>query len=208
MKRTNRARRAGRGTADASQGLRDSAQKIWLAGLGALERARTDGPRAFESLVEQGRNMGARAVGMADEALKSMRQGDYAARRRTLEQAFEERVAKPLGKLGGLTQKDVEKLSKQVQGLSESMLSFMSRVAAAAEGPGGAASAPTRKRRAPSAPAKAARRRRTAKAAATAKGSAGPRARKAVTKSGTKAGSARGGARKARRTSRGPRPNA
>src|SRR5947208_1229905 len=47
-------------------GVRDSAQKIWLAGLGAFERAKTEGPRMFETLVEQGRNMGARAVGAAD----------------------------------------------------------------------------------------------------------------------------------------------
>ena len=58
-------------TGDAAQAIRDSAQKIWLAGLGAFERAKTDGPRMFETLVEQGRTMGARAVGMADEAMKA-----------------------------------------------------------------------------------------------------------------------------------------
>jgi poly(hydroxyalkanoate) granule-associated protein len=111
MKRTQRPRRArGASTADASQGLRDSAQKIWLAGLGALERARTEGPRMFESLVEQGRDMGARAVGMADEALRTVRQG----------------------KLAAVTSKDVEKLIQQVQGLGEPMRRFMAGVAGAA----------------------------------------------------------------------------
>jgi hypothetical protein len=62
---------------EAGQAIRDSAQKIWLAGLGAFERARTDGPRMFETLVEQGRNMGARAVGAADEALKSVRESGF-----------------------------------------------------------------------------------------------------------------------------------
>ncbi len=66
---------------DASQAIRDSAQKIWLAGLGAFERAKTEGPRMFETLVEQGRNMGARAVGMADDALKGMREANYAGNR-------------------------------------------------------------------------------------------------------------------------------
>jgi poly(hydroxyalkanoate) granule-associated protein len=69
--------RARSGGGDPSQSVRDSAQKVWLAGLGALERAKTDGPRVFETLVEQGRKMGARAVGAADEALKQMRQANY-----------------------------------------------------------------------------------------------------------------------------------
>jgi hypothetical protein len=64
-------------SSDAAQAIRDSAQKIWLAGLGAFERARTDGPRMFETLVEQGRNMGARAIGAADEALKSARESGF-----------------------------------------------------------------------------------------------------------------------------------
>jgi len=79
MARKNKTRSA-RGTARAgepSQAIRDSAQKIWLAGLGALDRAKADGPRVFETLVEQGRKMGARAVGAADEALKQMRQANY-----------------------------------------------------------------------------------------------------------------------------------
>ena len=38
---------------DSAQAVRDSAQKIWLAGLGAFERAKSEGPRMFETLVEQ-----------------------------------------------------------------------------------------------------------------------------------------------------------
>jgi len=97
MKRNFRPRRNARAAApDPSAALRDSAQKIWLAGLGALERARTDGPRVFESLVEQGRNMGARAVGAADEALKAMRQADYSGNHLgKLNQAVEEASRAP-----------------------------------------------------------------------------------------------------------------
>ena len=195
MKRTPRSRRNARNaSADPAQGLRESAQKIWLAGLGALERARTDGPRAFESLVEQGRNMGARAVGMADEALKNMRQADFSGNRwEKVEQAFEERLTRSLGRLGVLTGKDVENLSRQVHDLSESMRRFMSGAGSAAT-----AGAQGATRRAPSAPAKAARRRRAAKAAAAPRASAGSTTRKA-------AGTRKASARKARSRTRKPK---
>ena len=124
---------------DAAQAVRDSAQKIWLAGLGAFERAKTEGPRMFETLVEQGRNMGARAVGMADEALKNVREASYAGNRwDKLEQAFEERVSKSLSRLGVLTTREVEELSRQVRDLNESVQNLMAGAAARATGATGA----------------------------------------------------------------------
>jgi poly(hydroxyalkanoate) granule-associated protein len=111
---------------ETSQAVRDSAQKIWLAGLGAFERAKVDGPKMFESLVEQGRNMGARAVGAADEALKNMREGGLSGGRwDKLEQVFEERVSKSLGRLGVLTAREVESLSRQVAELNETVRDMM-----------------------------------------------------------------------------------
>lgn len=169
MKRRIRSRRAaGTSTPDPAAGLRDSAQKIWLAGLGALERARTDGPRAFESLVEQGRNMGARAVGAADEALKAMRQADYSGNHwQKLEQAFEERVSRSLGKLGVLTGKEVEALSREVRELSESMRRLMGGAAPAKAGSARrakAAAKPRKARAVPRAGAKKAAPRKSRKA--------------------------------------------
>ena len=123
--------------ADATQAVRDSAQKIWLAGLGAFERAKTEGPRMFETLVEQGRTMGARAVGMADDALRNMREANYAGNRwDKLEQVFEERVSKSLSRLGVLTTREVEDLSRQVRELNESVQNLMGAAAARATGTG------------------------------------------------------------------------
>jgi len=123
MARKNRSRAgSARDTGDAAKAARDSAQKIWLAGLGAFERARTEGPRMFEALVEQGRTMGARAVGMADQALKTMREADYTGGRwDKLEQVFEDRVARALNKLGVPTNRDIQNLSKRVEELTASV---------------------------------------------------------------------------------------
>jgi poly(hydroxyalkanoate) granule-associated protein len=112
-------KKTSRGAADSTEALRDSAQKIWLAGLGAFERARTEGPRMFESLVEQGRNMGARAVGAADQALRTMREADYAARFDKLEKAFEERVSASLKRFGVLGASQLDDLARQVRELND-----------------------------------------------------------------------------------------
>lgn len=113
------------GTADSSKAARDSAQKIWLAGLGAFERARIEGPRVFETLVQQGRSMGARAVGAADQALKTMRQAGYSSPQwEKVEKAFEERLTKSLKRLGVLTRDEVVDLTHQVDALNRSLRAY------------------------------------------------------------------------------------
>ena len=92
-------------TAEAlGQSVVESAQKIWLAGLGAFSRARNDGDGLFNTLVEQGKGLRSRARGAADEALKSVRsqadatftqaQGQWDK----LEHVFEERVSRSLNR--------------------------------------------------------------------------------------------------------------
>ena len=132
-------------TDSTQQAIRDSAQKIWLAGLGAFERAKTEGPRMFETLVEQGRAMGAKAVGAADEAMRNMRQAglEGAGRWDKLEQVFEDRVSKSLSRLGVITSREVEELSRQVEELNRSVRGMMSQ-----GGRAGAAKSGTAKKRA------------------------------------------------------------
>jgi poly(hydroxyalkanoate) granule-associated protein len=116
--------RTARGAADdAAAGIADSAQKIWLAGLGAYERARSEGPKMFETLVQQGLSLGGKAREAADQALRNVRDGAASAGGRfdKLEQVFEERVQKSLGRLGVLTRAEVSDLAKQVQELTESV---------------------------------------------------------------------------------------
>ena len=115
------------GAQRASQAGRDSAQKIWLAGLGAFERAKSEGPKMFEALVEQGRNLGVKARTGADQALRAMREGAYEAGGKwdKLEQVFEERVAKSLNRLGVITSKEVDDLSRQVRELNDNVRNMM-----------------------------------------------------------------------------------
>jgi len=162
MARRKASRTTARDRADAGEAVRDSAQRIWLAGLGAFERARTEGPRVFEALVEQGRNMGARAVGMADQALKTMRESEYAGRFDKLEQMLEERVATSLKRLGVLTTGQVDDLARQVRELNERLQAYGRPAAPAKAGRRSAATARASR-------AKAARRPRAGSKRAKAK---------------------------------------
>ena len=136
-----------------AQTMRDSAQRIWLAGLGAYERAKSEGPKMFEALVEQGKGLRSRATEAADQALKTVREqaGEAQGKWDKLEQVFEDRVSRSLNRLGVLTSKDVDELARQVADLNDSVRALM----------GGAAK---RERKAPArkAPAKKKAARRTA----------------------------------------------
>lgn len=108
-----------------AQTVRDSAQQIWLAGLGAFAKAQAsgtkfqaEGAKIFEALVKEGeaRQSFVRKVTgkkMAEAAAKASGTWDK------LEQVFEDRVARSLSSLGVPTKKDIETLSKRVTELTE-----------------------------------------------------------------------------------------
>jgi poly(hydroxyalkanoate) granule-associated protein len=145
---TKKSKYSGFADNDTAKVVTDSAQKIWLAGLGAFERAKAEGPKMFETLVEQGKGFAERARGAADQALASVRESASGAGGRfdKLEQVFEDRVSKSLGRLGVMTRGEVADLSKQVASLTEEVRSMMRSGAGASKASRGAA--PKRKAKA------------------------------------------------------------
>ena len=115
------------GAGDAANAIGDSAQKIWLAGLGAFERARSEGPRMFETLVEQGKTLGGQAREAADQALRNLKEGAASAGGRfdKLEQVFEDRVSRSLQRLGVLTRAEVADLNQGVKDLADQVRDLM-----------------------------------------------------------------------------------
>ena len=111
--------------------VKDSAQKIWLAGLGAFSRAQAEGGKVFETLVKQGQEIEKKTRSIAEKATETARAqatekiGRAAGKWDKLEQVFEDRVHRSLNKLGVLTSKDVEHLSRQVTELSENVRSLV-----------------------------------------------------------------------------------
>ena len=108
--------------------VRDSAQQIWLAGLGAFTKAQGEGTKAFDALVKQGAEMHRKTQAVAEEKIGEVASrmtqvaGDVGAKAGQhwdkLESIFEERVAKALGKLGVPSNKDVQALVERIDALS------------------------------------------------------------------------------------------
>ena len=111
-----------------SGNVKDSAQQIWQAGLGAFTRAQAEGSKAFEALVKEGVSMQRKTQAAAEERIteatskmtsmandlsnKASGQWDK------LENIFEERVAKALNKLGVPSAKDVNALIARIDALN------------------------------------------------------------------------------------------
>jgi poly(hydroxyalkanoate) granule-associated protein len=136
--------------------VRDSAQQIWQAGLGAFAKAQGEGTKVFDALVKEGLTIQRKTQAAAEEKItevtekmtklsggvqvKAGQQWDR------LESIFEERVAKAMGKLGVPSSHDVEALIARIDTLA-------AEVAKLSKAPAGKAAAKTAAKKA--APAKA-----------------------------------------------------
>ncbi len=109
----------------------DSAQQIWLAGLGAFAKAKDEGGKVFDTLVKQGEQIEKHTRTVAEATIETAREQASktislaSGKFDKLEQVFEDRVHKSLNRLGVLTSKDVEALSVQVAELSEAVRALL-----------------------------------------------------------------------------------
>ena len=114
-----------------AQNVKDSAQQIWAAGLGAFAKAQGEGGKVFEALVKEGLNLQKKTQSAAEEKLSAMASkvsgmaGDVGSKAGQqwdkLESIFEDRVAKAMKSLGVPSAKDVEALSKRIDALNAAM---------------------------------------------------------------------------------------
>ena len=98
--------------------IRESANKIWLAGLGAFSKAQQGGVDMFETLVEEGEKVQERTKVAVDERLGEMRGAWDKLSWDKLEKVFEDRVARALHALNVPSRKDIDVLSKRVHELT------------------------------------------------------------------------------------------
>ncbi|MCB1941682.1 MAG: phasin family protein [Candidatus Accumulibacter sp.] len=97
--------------------VKDSAQQIWLAGLGAFAKAQEEGGKVFDALVKEGESIQSKTRKMTDEKIAQVA-GKASGTWDRLEQVFEDRVARALGSLGVPSKQDIDKLSRRVVDLS------------------------------------------------------------------------------------------
>jgi len=116
------------GSPVSSKSIMESAQQIWLAGLGAFAKAQEQGGHLFETLLQEGSSLEQKtrklATGKVDGVRDAVETGVTQVRERTqetwdrLEQVFETRVSRALSKLGVPGRKDLDELLKRVDELN------------------------------------------------------------------------------------------
>ena len=145
--------------------VRDSAQQIWLAGLGAFSKAQAEGGKVFDALVKDGVSLQRKTQSAAEDRITEVTSrmtnmaggisGKATQHWDKLETIFEERVAKALNRLGVPSAKDVDALMARIDALS-------ANVAKLSGAPAAKKAAATKKSAAKKAPAKKAPAKKTA----------------------------------------------
>jgi poly(hydroxyalkanoate) granule-associated protein len=111
-----------------SGSIMDSAQQIWLAGLGAFSKAQEEGSKLFEGLVKEGLSLEQKtrkiATGKAEEIRGAVETTVGQVRERAtdtwdkLEKVFEDRVQRALGRLGVPGRDELQDLIDRVDQLN------------------------------------------------------------------------------------------
>jgi poly(hydroxyalkanoate) granule-associated protein len=114
-----------------AQTIKESAQQIWLAGMGAFAKAQAEGSQAFDKLIKDGINLQKKTQGMAEEKLGEVTgkmtamAGEVTAKAGQhwdkLEAIFEQRTAKAMGRLGVPSAKDMAALNARIDKLEAAL---------------------------------------------------------------------------------------
>lgn len=124
--------------------IKDSAQQIWLAGLGAFAKMQQEGSKAFEALVKDGAGLQKKTQQAAEETLSQAQTrmaglaSEFGAKTSAgwgkLENIFEERVARALAHLGVPSTAEFAALQARVEQL-EALLAAQKPAAASRQRP-------------------------------------------------------------------------
>ena len=133
--------------------VKESAQQIWLAGLGAFSKAQQEGGKVFEALVKEGMAIHHKTQSAAEEKFSeaSSRMASMASEISSkasgqwdkLENIFEDRVSRALKKLGVPTAREFDDLVARIDELNRHVAKLGAKSGAAKKAPrtaaGGAA---------------------------------------------------------------------
>lgn len=129
---------------DLANAVQDSAQQIWLAGLGAFAKAQEEGGKVFETLVKEGLSIQRKTQAVAEEKITeaTSRMANMATDISSkasgqwdkLEGIFEDRVSKALNKLGVPSAKDIDVLIARIDELNRSVAKLSAKSAPANAG--------------------------------------------------------------------------
>lgn len=116
---------------DAQGKLLESAQQIWMAGLGAFARAQDQGSKLFDALIREGQTIESKtrhfATGRADGVRDKVENTVSNVKERAadtwdrLEKVFEDRVSRSLTRLGVPGREEMQALIDRVEALNRSV---------------------------------------------------------------------------------------
>lgn len=139
--------------------VKESAQQIWLAGLGAFSKAQEEGGKLFEALVKEGVGIQKRtqavAEGKLSEATTKMTSmasdlsNKASGQWDKLEGIFEDRVSKALKKLGVPSSGDIDQLVRRIDELQRTVSALQGGGKAAAKRPAAGRKTAAARKRAP-----------------------------------------------------------
>ncbi len=125
--------------------VKDSAQQIWQAGLGAFAKAQAEGGKMFETLVKEGMAMQRKTQTVAEEKIteatsRMAAMADGISSKATgqwdkLETIFEDRVAKAAKRLGVPSASDIDALNARIDALQKTVDKLKPQAAPAAKAP-------------------------------------------------------------------------
>lgn len=143
--------------ADFTATVKESAQQIWLAGLGAFAKAQEEGTKVFDTLVKEGVTMQRKTQAAAGEKMSeaTSKMSSMASEITSkasggwdkLETIFQDRVAKALTNLGAPSAKDIEELSARIDELNRNIAKFATKTSAPRRPAQRTAPAPAAKRK-------------------------------------------------------------
>lgn len=133
----------------ATKTLMETAQQIWMAGMGAFGRAQEEGGKLFETLAREGLSLEQKtrnfATARADAARDAMETTVNQVRERTqdtwdkLDRVFQERVSRSLNRLGVPGRDEMQALIARVDELNRQVRNMNAQNAGAAAAKRGAA---------------------------------------------------------------------
>ncbi len=162
--------------------VKESAQQIWLAGMGAFAKAQEEGSKVFDALVKDGVTLQRKTQAAAEEKIGEVASrvtnmaGDVGSKAGQhwdkLESIFEVRVARSMGRLGVPTAKEMASLREQIDALSAEVERLAKSSKPASQTAGATKRATPAKKAAAKAPVKTTVKRRSPakKASAASKG--------------------------------------
>ncbi|MDX1451523.1 MAG: phasin family protein [Oleiphilaceae bacterium] len=106
-----------------SEKIKESARQIWLAGLGAYNKAEEDTGRIFEKLVKEGEELESMTRGVVEKRFKAVEDRVEGVREKAtdtfgkLENVFDQRVSAAMQRLGMPSKAQVQELEQRIQSL-------------------------------------------------------------------------------------------